>query len=223
MYGDCSFLKETLEYDFNKESNFDYSKLNKDEFVIHLAKFISDLWQIHVFEEGNTRTTAVFLIKYLKKFGYEVTNDVFAENAWYFRNALVRANYSNFEKGIFDTTHYLELFLRNLIYDEKNDLKNRYLHIDWNKKVDIHDEKVDIRDLEITSLMSKKIVMLYNNLSEKSFFARKDVIEALDMSPSGASKLISNLLKLEIISPILGQGKGKYVFNIKINSIDLNR
>ena len=98
LYGSASLLKETLEYDFNIEKNFDYSALSKDEFITHISRFISSLWQIHVFSEGNTRTTAVFLIKYLRKFGYDVTNEVFAQNAWYFRNALVRANYTNIEK-----------------------------------------------------------------------------------------------------------------------------
>ena len=109
-----------------------------------------------MFCKGNTRTTVVFLIKYLRKFGYDVTNDIFAKNAWYFRNALVRANYTNIEKGIFETTKYLELFLRNLILNEKNELKNRYLYINWSKKLDIEDEKVDINSLNISTKMKKK-------------------------------------------------------------------
>ena len=103
-----------------------------------------------MFSEGNTRTTAVFLIKYLRKFGYDVTNEVFAQNAWYFRNALVRANYTNVEKGIFQTTRYIELFLENLLFNGNNDLKNRYLHIRWNEKVDIDKKKVDIENVKIS-------------------------------------------------------------------------
>ena len=141
IYGGASLLKETLEYDFKIEKNFDYSGLSKDEFLTHIARFISNLRQIHVFSEGNTRTTAVFLIKYLRKFGYDVTNEVFAQNAWYFRNALVRANYTNVEKGVFETTRYIELFLENLLFNGNNDLKNRYLHIRWNEKVDIEQKK----------------------------------------------------------------------------------
>ena len=134
IYGGASLLKETLNYDFDVEKTFDYSNLNRNEFISHIAKFISNLWQIHVFSEGNTRTTAVFLIKYLRKFGYDVTNDIFAKNAWYFRNALVRANYTNVEKNIYDTTVYLEDFLSNLLFESNIELKNRYLHINWNKK-----------------------------------------------------------------------------------------
>ena len=100
-----------------------------DEIIRHLAVFVSRLWQIHIFGEGNTRTTAVFFIKYLRTLGFSVTNDIFAENAWYFRNALVRANYTNLPKGIHETTEYLEAFLRNLLLDEKNELRNRNLHI----------------------------------------------------------------------------------------------
>ena len=112
-----------------------------DEIIHHLAVFISRLWQIHIFGEGNTRTTAVFFIKYLITLGFSETNDIFAESAWYFRNALVRANYTNLQKGIHETTEYLELFLRNLLLNEKNELHNRNLHISELLK----DEKVDIQ------------------------------------------------------------------------------
>ena len=100
-----------------------------DEIIKHLALFVSKLWQIHVFAEGNTRTTAVFFIKYLKTLGFEVGNELFSEHSWYFRNALVRANYNDLKNGVFETTEYLEKFLRNLLLGEKNILKNRDLHI----------------------------------------------------------------------------------------------
>ncbi len=99
------------------------------EIISHLAKFVSRLWQIHIFCEGNTRTTAVFFIKYLRTLGFSLTNDVFAKNAWYFRNALVRANYNNFEKGIHETCDYLEKFLENLLLGKEHILSNRALHI----------------------------------------------------------------------------------------------
>ncbi len=222
LYGSASSLNETLEYDFNVEKSFDYSKLNTNEFIHHMARFIADLWQIHVFPEGNTRTTAVFLIQYLRKFGFDVTNDIFAKNAWYFRNALVRANYANVEKGIYETTEYLELFLRNLILKENNDLKNRYLHISLREKVDIGiekvdigTEKVDIGSLELTATLRKNILSLYDKLFKKEYFGRNEIMNILKMSPSGASKLISKLLELKVIVPISNHGKGKYVFNIK--------
>lgn len=129
VYGSASELRATLEYDFSQEKNFSYRGLSMDEIIHHLAVFVSRLWQIHIFGEGNTRTTAVFFIKYLRTLGFSVTNDIFAENAWYFMSALVRANYTNLPKGVYETTEYLEAFLRNLLLDEKNELRNRNLHI----------------------------------------------------------------------------------------------
>jgi len=129
LYGSASELRDTLEYDLSQERNFRYKGLSMDETIHHLAVFVSRLWQIHIFGEGNTRTTAVFFIKYLRMLGFSVTNDIFAENAWYFRNALVRANYTNLQKGIYETTEYLEIFLRNLLLNEDNELHNRDLHI----------------------------------------------------------------------------------------------
>lgn len=129
IYGSASELRATLEYDLSQEKSFSYKGLSMDEIIRHLASFVAGLWQIHIFGEGNTRTTAVFFIKYLRTLGFSVTNDIFAENAWYFRNALVRANYTNLQKGVYETTEYLELFLKNLLLNEKNELHNRNLHI----------------------------------------------------------------------------------------------
>lgn len=119
LYGSASELRTTLDYDFSEEKKFSYKNLSMEEIIHHLAIFVSRLWQIHVFGEGNTRTTAVFFIKYLRTLGFDATNDIFAENAWYFRNALVRANYNDLRNGVHETTEYLELFLRNLLLDEK--------------------------------------------------------------------------------------------------------
>ena len=128
-YGDYRELESTLQYDFDVERRFDYSRLSMDEMIEHLAIFISNLWQIHAFEEGNTRTTAVFVIKYLRSLGFDVTNDTFAKHAWYFRNALVRANYKHIRKGIFEDRSYLIKFLRNLLLNENNPLNNKELHV----------------------------------------------------------------------------------------------
>lgn len=128
-YGSAYNLKETLEYDFTQEKNFRYNGLTMTETIHHLAVFTSGLWQIHLFGEGNTRTTAVFLIKYLRQLGFDVDNNMFTENSWYFRNALVRANYNNIPKGIYETTEFLEKFLRNLILNETNELHNREMHV----------------------------------------------------------------------------------------------
>ena len=122
-------LRRALDYDIERERNFSYKGITADAMISHITRFVSGLWQIHAFGEGNTRTTAVFTIQYLRSIGFDITNDMFAKHSWYFRNALVRANYKNALKGIDYTPIYLERFFRNLLLGEKWDLRNRYLHI----------------------------------------------------------------------------------------------
>ena len=130
LYGRWQDLRMAIEYDLDQERGFDYTGLNKDQMVEHLAKFVSGLWQIHPFCEGNTRTTAIFTIKYLRSQGFSVNNDLFERHSWYFRNALVRANYRNLNKGIHYEPLFLVRFFRNLLLGEDNTLKNRYMMID---------------------------------------------------------------------------------------------
>ena len=235
MYGSASELRATLEYDFSKEKDFSYRGLSVDEVIHHLAVFVSRLWQIHIFGEGNTRTTAVFFIKYLRTLGFSATNDIFAENAWYFRNALVRANYTNLQKGIYETTEYLEVFLRNLLLNEKNELYNRNLHISGfltaekvdieGIKVNIKTEKMDIKDWEvdIESVLAEKgkdfsakttihIYRLFEKFGYNEVFGRSAVMELVELKSSGASKLLSNLVQADVIEAVSGYGKGKYKF-----------
>ena len=166
MYGNASELRQTLEYDFEQEKKFSYKGLNQDEIIEHLAFFISRLWQIHIFGEGNTRATAVFFIKYLRSLGYDATNDIFAEKSWYFRNALVRANYTNLKKNIHETTVYLEKFLRNLLLGEKNELKNRYLHVcgafeeNVGVNVGVNDKNVGVK---LNKTQNKIVELISNN------------------------------------------------------------
>ena len=122
-------LRRALDYDMEQERNRSYSGKSADEMISQISSFVSGLWQIHPFPEGNTRTTAVFTIQYLRSLGFNVNNDLFAKHSWYFRNALVRANYKNVVKGIEYTSVYLERFFRNLLLGEQWDLRNRYLHI----------------------------------------------------------------------------------------------
>ena len=129
LYTSAAELRMTLDYDFAQEARFDYRTLSPSEMIVHFARFISGLWQIHPFGEGNTRTTAVFAIKYLRSMGFDVNNDLFAAHSWYFRNALVRANYRNYQKKIEPDFQFLEQFFRNLLLGEQNELKNRYLLI----------------------------------------------------------------------------------------------
>lgn len=131
-------LRRALDWDIEQEKNFQYKGLSDDEKIEHIAKFVSGIWQIHAFREGNTRTTAIFTIQYLRSLGYEVNNEMFAKHSWYFRNALVRANYRNIQKGIDYSPIYLVRFFRNLLLKDSWVLKNRYLHIrptdDWKEQ-----------------------------------------------------------------------------------------
>lgn len=193
-----------------------------DEVIHHLAFFVSRLWQIHVFGEGNTRTTAVFFIKYLRTLGFDVTNDIFAENAWYFRNSLVRANYNDLKNNIHETTEYLETFLRNLLLNANHPLHNRTLHISGAfkdvEKPDIETSKPDIEALkaDIEKIFQPKTVGHILKLREvfpgQVIFGRSDVMKVIDLKPSRASDLIKELAEHEIIEPVSGHGKGKYRF-----------
>ena len=236
-YGSALELKETLEYDLAQERKFSYKGISIDEAIDHLAFFIARLWQIHVFEEGNTRTTAVFFIKYLKTLGFQVSNDNFAENSWYFRNALVRANYNNITEGIYETAKYLVLFIRNLLLNENHVLSNRQLHIHYanhlqnlkkqkqdigEEKQDIGEEKQDIGEekqdktiyFEVSAFSEKTkrhIQTLYQCVKD-NVFSRADVIKYLSLTPSPASELLRKMLASGIIKKANGLGKGKYRF-----------
>ena len=129
VYAGADLIRDTLRYDFDLEKNFDYSALSIDESIKHITGFIANMWQIHPFGEGNTRTAAVFAIKYLRSLGFNVTITLFADNSRYFRNALVRANYADIQNGIYEDRSFLEKFFRNLILGENNELKNHYLLI----------------------------------------------------------------------------------------------
>ncbi len=240
LYGSASELRATLDYDFSEEKKFSYKNLSMEEIIHHLAIFVSRLWQIHVFGEGNTRTTAVFFIKYLRTLGFDATNDIFAENAWYFRNALVRANYNDLRNGVHETTEYLELFLRNLLLDEKNELHNRSMHISGmfeeadiesakadiesakadieSAEADIESAKADIRNrlLSFSDMISEKTIdhalELFSKCGKKEYFGRTIVEDITGLKSTRASELIKLLVDSEIIVPVTGHGKGKYRF-----------
>ena len=136
-YGNAINLKETLQFDIEQEKKFSYKGLSIEQTIAHFTKFVADLWQIHPFGEGNTRTTALFVIKYLRTLGFDVNNDTFAAHSWYFRNALVRANYNNIKLGVTSTNQFLEQFFRNLLIGETVELRNRELHIEFKSHLEI--------------------------------------------------------------------------------------
>lgn len=191
-YGDYRELETMLAYDFNTEKNFSYSNLSMDEIVDHLSVFISNLWQIHPFEEGNTRTTAVFVIKYLRSLGFDITNDVFAKNAWFFRNSLVRANYRNLQQGVVEDRSFLIKFLRNLLLNENNELHNKELHISV-----ISQLKNETRENRIIKLMKN-----YPNIKVE------EIAEALGVSVRTVKSVISTLEKNNIIKRTNGKKYG---------------
>lgn len=222
LYGSAAELRAALDYDFSEEKKFSYKNLSMDEIIHHLAVFVSRLWQIHVFGEGNTRTTAVFFIKYLRTLGFDVTNDIFAENAWYFRNSLVRANYNDLKNGIYETTEFLEVFLRNHLLNEDHPLYNRSLHISStfeepekaninSKKVNIGGGKVNIEDA-FTAKTASHIHKLQEALGFKTIFGRSDVQRVLGLKPTRSSVLLHEMAEHGIIEPVSGHGKGKYRF-----------
>lgn len=191
MYGASFELKTALDYDFEMERNFKYTGLSTDEIVKHIAFFVSRLWQIHAFGEGNTRTTAVFTIKYLRSMGYKVDNDIFAQNSWYFRNALVRANYKNLKEGIEENPVYLERFFRNLILGENNELKNRYTHIDYDeyiKKFGENDKSSEKnQSINDTAKITQKITV-------KITVNQQKIIDAIKENPFATQEELSNIV-----------------------------
>ncbi len=187
VYAGADLIRDTLRYDFDLEKNFDYSALSIDESIKHITGFIANMWQIHPFGEGNTRTTAVFAIKYLRSLGFNVTNTLFADNSWYFRNALVRANYADIQKGIYEDKSYLEKFFRNLILGENNELKNRYLIIG-----------TDLSTTEkIGDNRTKQAILNY--MKGKEFVKARDIAEAINLKPSRTRDYLSELVKEGLI------------------------
>ena len=150
-YGDAASIRQSLVRDFIDEREFDYGGKTPRKIIPHFARFIAQIWQVHPFGEGNTRTTAVFTIKYLRSLGFAVDNDAFRDNAWYFRNALVRANYADYAHDVKREWSYLEAFFRNLLLGERNELKSRYLLIGLTDE-----DKQKIRELTDPGSCQKK-------------------------------------------------------------------
>lgn len=216
LYGNATELRQTLEYDFEQEKRFSYKGLSQDEIIEHLAFFISRLWQIHIFGEGNTRTTAVFFIKYLRSLGYDATNDIFAENSWYFRNALVRANYTNLKKNIHETTAYLEKFIRNLLLGEKNELKNRYLHINglFEENVGVNSKNVGVTIGNVGVKLNKtqrKVIELIKTNSNSTI---EEMAKCVGVETRTIERNIKSLKEKEIIERVGADKNGHWVVKI---------
>ncbi|MDR2424629.1 MAG: Fic family protein [Prevotellaceae bacterium] len=227
LYSDSYMIKATLDYDFGQEKAFSYKNLSQIEIVEHIAKFISGLWQIHAFGEGNTRTTAIFTIKYLQTFGFKANNDMFASHSWYFRNALVRANFNDAKHNIHATTEFLMQFFGNLLFDENNELKNRYLHIKFvasekpdnlkinEQKFSVNTEKFPVIDEKFSvkfSVNQEKILAL---MQEMPTITVNEIAAKLGITERAIHKNIVKLKERGILTRI-GADKNGY-WKIMIN------
>ena len=210
IYASYDSIRAILDYDFNTEKQFSYEGLELREVVAHLAKFASDIWQIHPFCEGNTRATAVFMIKYMKTFGFKVNNDAFEKNSWYFRNALVRANYNDLQNGVHATTKFLEMFFSNLILGTEYELKNRYMHVDYvednSQSVNPKVPKSQFDTLECTLEELSVLELIYKNPSIK----QKDLVAETGKSLSTVKRIMESLQKKEYIRRVDGKRYGKW-------------
>ena len=213
-YGGAIDLQENLDYGIAQERMFRYNGLSMAETIHHLAVFISRLWQIHAFGEGNTRTTAVFFIKYLRQLGFNADNELFAKYSWYFRNALVRANYNNVQKGVFETTEFLEKFLRNLLLNEDNELHNREMHISG-KFLLGHDEPVNdpINDPLNQISLDERAKQVLDLLRKNPGITRSKMAELMGCSDSTVKRKLAEMADRDIIRRIGSNKKGEWVIN----------
>lgn len=214
IYASWNIIKDTLEYDFRTEKEFSYEGLSMDETIKHLAKFVSDIWQIHPFSEGNTRATAVFIIKYMKTLGLRVDNDAFKKHSWYFRNALVRANYNDLKNGIHATTKYLELFFSNLLMGTEYELKNRYMHVDY-----VPEQESDTGQSATDSIPKGKNCTLNCTLDEKAVLqliienpniTQKEIANRIGKSERTVKSKVASLKEKGCIRRVNGKRNGKW-------------
>ena len=220
LYASCDSIKDTLDYDFGMEKQFSYEGLTALQAVKHIAKFTSDIWQIHPFCEGNTRTTAVFIIKYLKTFGFLVSNDVFAENSWYFRNALVRANYNDIQNGIHATTKFLEYFFENLLLGYHHDLKNRYLHVDYLKgkeNDDIQSAKSEVLKCQNGTLnCTLEELAILKNIVVNSSITQKELAQITGKSERTIKRRMIDLQEKGYIRRTNGKRNGRWEMLVEL-------
>ena len=205
IYASFETIMPALEYDFEQEKKFSYKDLSFDEAIKHLCRFTSNIWQIHPFCEGNTRTTAVFIIKYLRTFGFNIKMQVFADNSWYFRNSLVRANYKNFEKKVFEDTSFLEKFFYNLLTGSKYELKNRFAHIDYVQEKNQNEIKSSNQTLEEQAII--------NILKENPRTTQEEIATKIDKSIRTVKSYMSEMQKKGLVGRKNSKKNGEWIVN----------
>lgn len=208
-YSSYDSIKDTLDYDFGQEKIFSYEGLSAEDAIKHISGFTSGIWQIHPFGEGNTRTTAVFILKYLRTFGFTFSNDAFAENSWYFRNALVRANYNDFKKGITASDKYLNAFFENLILGADNELKNRYMHVEYEGS---QSDKSDISMCQnVTLKISMEEAAILMHIKDNPGITQSELAKKAGKSTRTIIRWMSDLQDKGIIKRENGKRNGRWV------------
>ena len=206
LYASTESLKATMEYDFRQEKQFSYSGLNLTETIQHIADFVSGLWQIHPFGEGNTRTTAVFTIKYLRTFGFEVNNSLFEEHSWYFRNALVRANFNNLTKNIHATKEYLLRFFSNLLLGENLILKNREMLVNFQSAQNRANNGPKSKTCTLDCTLEEHFVLEFLKANPKA--TQKEIAINIKKSDRTVKTITSNLQKKNLLERKNGKRNG---------------
>ncbi len=219
QYASAYSIMDTLEHDITQERNFSYEGLTVDQSINHICRFIANLWQVHPFGEGNTRTTAVFLMKYLSNFGFHVNNEAFAKNSWYFRNALVRANYTDIQRGIHSTYEPLERFMRFLLLGEEADLRNRTLHI---RSGEIEDLKVQnepikseikVQDEPINSLSLQELAVV-KAIEANTDITLDQLAVSLDKSRSTIKRIVDVLKNKGVLEREGARKNGRWIIRL---------
>lgn len=202
IYAPYETIMPALQYDFEKEKEFSYKGLSLENSIKHLCRFTSDIWQIHPFCEGNTRTTAVFIIKYLRTFGFNINDDVFAKHSWYFRNSLVRANYKSFEDNIFEDISFLEKFFYNLLTNSNFELKNRYTHVDYDKNNIEENLVYDSYTLEEQAIL--------NIIKVSPSIKQEEIAKAINKSLRTVKTIMAEMQEKGIITRKNGKRSGEW-------------
>ncbi len=206
LYSSSEMIRQTLEYDFREEKNVDYSVLNAAQAVKQICKFISGIWQIHPFCEGNTRTTAVFAIKYLRNFGFNLDNEAFAQNSWYFRNALVRANYVNYSKNVSATPVYLERFFDNLLFGASHPLRNRDMQISMGQSDTDESPKCQNGPLDVT--LEEKALLDFVKKNPKA--TQEQIADHIGKSTRTVKRITARLYEKGYLKRENGKRNGKW-------------
>ena len=203
IYASYETIMSSLQYDFEQEKNFSYKDITFDDAIKHLCRFTSNIWQVHPFCEGNTRTTAVFIIKYLRTFGFDINDDVFAKHSWYFRNSLVRANYKKFDSNIFEDISFLEKFFYNLLAGTNYELRNRYTHISYQENVNNEKVKNDVYTLEEQAII--------NIISSNANIKQEEIAKIIDKSLRTVKTRMNEMQDKGLITRKNGKRSGEWI------------